>query len=149
MYNIDSYQRIEWPAFITICENVAKEIKGNYSDLTNFGIVTTIKQGLIPATIIAYHLGIDKIYPITHDGNICTKNLPDEDVRLFFIDAVLNTGKTFDMIRDKFFNYDVKYVFTIAKQLVPGTMRELPGTCFIGLWVDNKWIILPWEQRVK
>lgn len=141
--------QLSWNDVERYADNLAKEIKSSLVEPSSFEIVTVTRGGLVPATLVAHRLGIKKVWVITKElieEPIMNVSMPDTKKRLFFIDDIYDTGKTYQHMRNLLFDYDFKPCFLIMKT-VPNVERP---TFYYGQIIHkNYWVIFPWEKKGK
>lgn len=137
---------LDWEDIEAHANVLAEMIKNFIPHYKECEIVTIARGGLVPATIIAHRLGIKNI-TVWKEG-MCSKSMPDEDKKILFIDDILDTGKTFDQMRDVLFNYNAKFCFLIKKQTgkkFDFVIKDMPSVFYAGV-VPDKWVVFPWER---
>lgn len=114
----------------------------------SFEIVTVIRGGLIPATLLAHKLNIErihvipKIHPTQEEFIKDLIILPSTKTKLLFIDDIYDTGKTYQQIRNVLFEYDFKPCFLVMKH----APQNIPQPYYPGRTMfSDQWVVFPWE----
>ena len=142
---------ISWETFHEDTKNLAKKIKetGEYNK-----IVAVSRGGLIPAGILAYELNIRNnscINISSYDGNENDENykrrsneditidinLEDVDDKTLVIDDLLDTGRTFQILRSFFPN--AKFVSVYSK--IPNSK----DVDIMSRIIPDNWVVFPWD----
>jgi len=129
--NNSETQKVNWSEIEIIIKNLTKQI----SDLPcDFSSISTISRGgLIPARLLADHLGIATIL-------VDQKTTP---INSIFVDDIYDTGKTFKKILNKS-EFPSKLVFvtlfarrgkTYPKQLIYGKKTD-----------SSSYLVFPWDK---
>lgn len=128
--NTDS-QKITWSEIEKLIKILSEKIKGTGREFTN--ISTISRGGLVPARLLADHLGIDSIL-------VDQKKISSESI---FIDDIFDSGKTFKKIINKVDNpSDLVYVTIFARR-----GKKFPKQLlFAKKTRDNSYIVYPWDK---
>lgn len=131
------------------CKKIVKELKGRYTDITDYEIVGISRGGLVPAVVISNLLGIRKVYSLglkTYEDQ--TRNsaeiyqVPDlaDSNKILLVDDISDTGESFIIVKKL---YSHKQLVTVSVYMKQKT-KFVPD--IVGENIDNNnWVVFPWE----
>lgn len=144
-----SKQFISWSQFaddtLSLSESLRKENK-EWSIL-----VAIARGGLVPAALIAHHLSIrwvDTVCINSYDDESfqqheldVLKELKSESHNILVLDDLVDTGKTYQLVKTMLPNahYAAVYAKPKGKLTTDTYYKEFP---------QDAWIVFPWEQEV-
>ncbi|HSB84182.1 MAG TPA: phosphoribosyltransferase [Nitrosarchaeum sp.] len=125
------YQNISWAEIEKLVETLSKKILAMSKDFTS--ISTISRGGLVPARLLADHMGISTIF-------VDRNRIPADSL---FVDDIFDSGKTFKKILPKITdpsNFVYVTLFarrgkTYPKQLVYSKKTK-----------GNEYIVFPWDK---
>ena len=129
-HNIEA-QKVNWSEIEAIIKNLAKQI----SELScDFSSISTISRGgLIPARLLADHLGIDTIL-------VDQKATPANSI---FVDDIYDTGNSFKKILNKA-EFPSKLVFVT---LFARRGKKYPKQLIYGKKTNSSsYLVFPWDK---
>tara|TARA_R100000008_G_C3569697_1_gene161284 strand:- start:365 stop:817 length:453 start_codon:yes stop_codon:yes gene_type:complete len=145
---------LSWQDVHQYCDRLSVRIQSETKRLDN--IVGIAKGGLIPATILAKRLGINKVYSIgassyngyekNTDGLKVYQDIPEElhnQINLY-VDDIADTGDTFNyLLKERGHDLD-RGIYTATIHVKPHTTFR-PN--FYHKEIENdEWIVYPWEE---
>ena len=129
--NSSKAQKVSWSEIETIIKNLSKQV----SELPhNFSSISTISRGgLIPARLLADHLGINIIL-------VDQKTIPMNSI---FVDDIYDTGNTFKKILNKT-ELPSKLVFVT---LFARRGKKYPKQLIYGKkTISSAYLVFPWDK---
>jgi len=145
---------LSWQDVHTYCDRLAVKIAAETKRINN--VIGIAKGGLIPATILAKKLGINKVYSIGassytgqqkgEEGLNVYQDIPDElhsQINLY-VDDISDTGDTFNyLLKERGHDLD-RGIYTATIHVKPHT-KFVPT--FTSKEIDNDvWVVYPWEE---
>ena len=143
--------KIEWKDILKMCEKFTKHCKKNNLEFTD--VVAIARGGMIPAQLIAYRLGIERIHNYgikSYKGEEKRKPLiyqsPEDLINsdILVIDEVCDSGETFEHVtKDLLATYDINTMTTFCLHWKPCSTYKPDH---FGAVADSKvWIVYPWD----
>ena len=145
---------LSWQDVHTYCDRLAVKIAAETKRINN--VIGIAKGGLIPATILAKKLGINKVYSIgassytgqqkDEEGVNVYQDIPEElhsQINLY-VDDISDTGGTFNyLLKERGHGLD--------RGIYTATIHVKPHTKFVPTFthkeIDNDvWVVYPWEE---
>ena len=128
--NADS-QKVSWSEIETLVKNLSKKIKNIRRDFSS--ISTISRGGLVPARLLADHLGIEVIF-------VDKNKIPSDSI---FVDDIYDSGNTFKKIISKVEDPS-KFVFvTLFARRGKKYPRQL---IYAKKTIGNEYIVYPWDK---
>ena len=124
-------QKVSWSEIEKLIKLLSEKINRTGREFSS--ISTISRGGLVPARLLADHLGIDSIL-------VDQKKISSESI---FIDDIFDSGKTFKKIINKVDNpLDFVYVTIFARR-----GKKFPKQLiFAKKTKDNSYIVYPWDK---
>jgi len=152
-----------WVYIADACEDLANKIKSEV-DITY--VIGIARGGLIPATLIAKHLGVREVlsfglrsykdgddFQESHAGEIivyqdvhdCYQLLGDKNILI--VDDITDKGNTFKYVQDTIRGMST----TLDGHVYTASIFSKPGTLFTPSYVytsapEEEWVVFPWEN---
>jgi hypoxanthine phosphoribosyltransferase len=121
---------IGWYAFHGACEEVVKQLRRDCRARRSSVILGVARGGFVPASIVAYGLGISACRSADH------QSIRSERDDLIVVDDICDTGRTFSLLRQSYPN--ALYVAAYAK---PAGKEYCH---YFGRLVDqSQWLVFP------
>lgn len=145
---------LSWQDIRTCCDRLAVKISTETKRIDN--VIGIAKGGLIPATLLAKRLGINRVYSIgassytghekDKEGLNVYQDIPDElhnQINLY-VDDISDTGDTFNYLL-KVRGHD------LDRGIYTATLHVKPHTTFVPTFshkeINNDvWVVYPWEE---
>ena len=143
-----------WHDIHELCRTIASKVTSQNDNVSN--IVAISRGGLVPATILAHELNVDRVYSIgvkSYKGMKKTgipslyQNLSKAELwtlkastgSTLIVDDICDTGDTFIYLRNELSDIDnTRFVSLILKPKSKFTPRYYADKSY-------KWIVYPWE----
>lgn len=150
-----SLYSVNWEEYIGYCYDLSNLLKKSIWGRTV--IVTAPRGGYIPSSIIAYRLGIDKIFSCGYSsykekeksGTTVYQELPFfimEADTIFLIDDIIDTSQTIIDIRNIIKKNNHKSSVNTAAVFVKEKSQH-NADCFIKIIPDDKWVEFPYDRQ--
>ena len=144
-----------WSDIHNLCKVISSDIKLQNENVSN--IIALSRGGLVPATVLAHELDIDRIYSLgvkSYSGNrkkrepVMYQQLTKTDIwtlkcstgSTLIVDDICDTGDTFLYLRNSICKEidNTRFVSLILKPKSKITPRYFADKSY-------KWIVYPWE----
>jgi uncharacterized protein len=153
-----SKKYVEWPEIDDICQTIILRI-----ERLNFQpeiILTPLKGGVIPATIIANKLNVPNLITVvakrTVDNSIEARRvkvildrLPEkkeiENRRILIIDEIADSGETLEKVYSMIARLKPKAILTAVLFTNSRRFNMKNRKPDISIKETNKWVVFPWE----
>ncbi len=124
-------QYVEWSEIDSIIEKLSDIISKSSRTFSN--ISTLSRGGLVPARLLADHLGIEKI--LVDESQISHNSL--------FVDDIFDSGKTFEKIISKIDDSSKLFYVTLFARC----RRVYPSQLIYGKETDSDaYVVFPWDK---
>ena len=143
-----------WQDIHELCRTIACKVEDQHDSVSN--VIAISRGGLVPATIIAHELNVERVYSIgvkSYKGMKKTgvpslyQNLSESEIwtlkastgSTLIVDDICDTGDTFIYLRNELSDIDnTRFVSLILKPKSKFTPRYYAEKSY-------KWIVYPWE----
>jgi len=131
MSDKSDFARVSWSMIDRLSKLLAKKIKNTGKDFSS--ISTISRGGLVPARLIADHLGIDTIL-------VDKKVIPNDSL---FVDDIYDSGNTFKKIISRI---DNPKNFVYATLFARRGKKYPKQLVFAQKTNSNEYIVYPWDK---
>ena len=142
-------QRLNWKDIEEYVDNIVQDL--NFHGLEFDTILGVGRGGLIPATMIAYKLGVNNLQNIgintrhSDDDAPTRYQTPELTGNVLVVDDINDSGKTFEMVRSCLESFHVDEHNTTFVSLISRNTSSFNGATSSCILCNDDWIEFPWD----